>query len=101
MSQECTTELTGGQEADIKGDHSQQGCMNMRAIMEINEVLISYTYRDVTIIYSSSVFFPYRKSSVTHPVKSSSLRVFLESLRTIQAGETEMWYNRIAEVFYC
>lgn len=36
VSEECKTELTGGQEAAIKGDHSQQGCVNMRAIMEIN-----------------------------------------------------------------
>jgi len=62
----------------------------MRAIMEINEVLISYTYRDVTTIYTSSVTFSHRNKLCDTPAQSSTLRVFLEGLRMIQAGETEM-----------
>lgn len=58
VSQERTIKLTVGQEEYVKEDHSQQDSVNMRAIMEINEAFISYTYKDVTTIYPYQwVFF--------------------------------------------
>lgn len=57
MSQEHTIKLTVGQEEYVKEDHSQQDCVIVRAIMEINEAFISYTYKDVTTIYPYQCFF--------------------------------------------